>query len=42
MITNPGCSVKEAVQQQAITSDRYQSYLNILQSIRDGDADVGR
>lgn len=38
----PGCSVKEAVQQQAITSDRYQSYLNILQSIRDGDADVGR
>ena len=38
----PGCSVKEAVEQQAITSDRYHSYRNILQSIRDGDADVGR
>ncbi len=38
----PGCAVKEAVESCAVTADRYRSYLNILQSIRDGDADVGR
>ena len=38
----PGCSVKEAYTAQAITEERYHSYLNILLSIHNGEADVGR
>lgn len=38
----PGCAVKEAVEQEEITEVRYVSYLNILHSIRLGEQDVGR
>ncbi len=38
----PGCAVKDAVAQRTVSTERYRSYLNILQSIREGDADVGR
>ena len=38
----PGCMVREAVASGAITPERYRSYLNILESIRRGAADVGR
>lgn len=38
----PGCAVKAAVEEGAITEQRYASYLNILDSIRLGDEDVGR
>lgn len=38
----PGCAVKEAVEAEAITEDRYVSYLNILFTLHLGDADVGR
>jgi len=38
----PGCAVKEAVLDDALTEARYYSYLNILHSIRMGEKDVGR
>lgn len=38
----PGCAVKEAVEIDEITVERYDSYLNILESLRLGEQDVGR
>lgn len=38
----PGCAIKEALEAEAITEERYLSYLNILHSIRLGEEDVGR
>ena len=38
----PGCAITEAVDEDLITPERYASYLNILQSVREGEADVGR
>lgn len=38
----PGCAVKEAVDEGAIDEARYSSYLNILDSINRGEKDVGR
>jgi ribosome biogenesis GTPase len=38
----PGCAVKEAVDEGEITEQRYRSYLNILDSIHLGKHDVGR
>ena len=38
----PGCGVKEAVEEGDISERRYRSYLNILDSIRRGEKDVGR
>ena len=38
----PGCAVKEAYLDDAITEERYYSYLNILHSIHLGEKDVGR
>jgi ribosome biogenesis GTPase / thiamine phosphate phosphatase len=38
----PGCVVKEAVERDEVTIERYESYLNILESLRLGEKDVGR
>lgn len=38
----PGCAVKPAVESGEIAKSRYRSYLNILDSINQGDKDVGR
>lgn len=38
----PGCAVYEAVERGQITAERYGSYLNILESLRLGEKDVGR
>lgn len=38
----PGCAVTAAVDEGAISPERYGSYLNILASVREGEADVGR
>ncbi len=38
----PGCAVTDAVDAGAVSDERYGSYLNILQALRDGEADVGR
>ena len=38
----PGCRVKEACSRKKVTPERYRSYLNILSSIHEGVADVGR
>lgn len=38
----PGCGVKKAVESGEISEQRYQSYLNILDSINLGERDVGR
>ena len=38
----PGCAVRDAVEADRIAEDRYQSYLNILDSLRLGEKDVGR
>ena len=38
----PGCGVKDAVEEGEISERRYGSYLNILYSIRLGEKDVGR
>jgi ribosome biogenesis GTPase len=38
----PGCRVKEAVDAGQITVERYESYLNMLFSLRLGEKDVGR
>ena len=38
----PGCAVKQAVEDGYISEERYRSYLNILDSINLGEKDVGR
>lgn len=38
----PGCGVKAAVKEGAISEERYSSYLNMLESLRQGSADIGR
>jgi ribosome biogenesis GTPase / thiamine phosphate phosphatase len=38
----PDCAVKEAVERDEITIERYESYMNILKSLRLGEKDVGR
>ncbi len=38
----PGCAVKEAVDEGAITEERYASYLNMLDALREGADNVGR
>lgn len=38
----PGCAVKDALNQGLIEEVRYNSYLNILDSLRLGEKDVGR
>lgn len=38
----PGCGVKEAVEAGEISEQRYASYLNILDSLRMGERDLGR
>jgi ribosome biogenesis GTPase len=38
----PGCAVAAAVDEGLITPERYAGYLNILASVREGEADVGR
>jgi ribosome biogenesis GTPase len=38
----PGCAVKSAAESGEIAESRYRSYLNILDSINQGDKDVGR
>jgi ribosome biogenesis GTPase len=38
----PGCRVKEAVEAGEISIERYESYLNMLFSLRMGEKDVGR
>ena len=38
----PDCAVRQAVDEERVTEDRYQSYLNILDSLRLGEKDVGR
>jgi ribosome biogenesis GTPase len=38
----PGCAVGEAVDEGLVTPERYGSYLNILGSVREGEADTGR
>ena len=38
----PGCAVGEAVDVGEIAPERYASYLSILASVREGDADTGR
>jgi ribosome biogenesis GTPase len=38
----PGCAVGAAVDAGAISQERYASYLGILESLREGAADVGR
>lgn len=38
----PDCRVKEAVESDELSVERYESYLNILSSLRRGDKDVGR
>jgi ribosome biogenesis GTPase len=37
----PGCAIKAAVEADEIDERRYESYLNILQSLREGEANVG-
>lgn len=38
----PGCAVIEAVERGEISEQRYRSYLNILDSLRLGERDIGR
>ncbi len=38
----PGCAVKEAVNEEIVALSRYQSYLSMLTGLRDEAADVGR
>ncbi len=38
----PGCAVVDAVDRGEVTQERWASYLNILQSLRLGEKDVGR
>ena len=38
----PGCAVKKAVDEGAITEARYESYLNILDGLLEGETNVGR
>ena len=38
----PACAITDAVDEGEITVERYDSYLNILASLREGEKDVGR
>ncbi len=38
----PGCAVKEALADEVVALSRYQSYLSMLEGLRDEAADVGR
>lgn len=38
----PGCAVKEAVNEELVALSRYQSYLSMLEGLRDEATDVGR
>ena len=38
----PDCAVKRAHMKERISDERYESYLNILYTLRLGDADIGR
>lgn len=38
----PGCAIKAAFHDEIITPERYLSYINILDSLRLGNSDVGR
>ena len=38
----PGCRIKELVQDDILAVERYESYINMLRSIQLGDQDVGR
>ena len=38
----PGCRIKELVEEDQVAVERYESYINMLRSIQLGDADVGR
>lgn len=38
----PDCAVKAAVEASEISEQRYESYLNILEALRQGEANVGR
>ena len=38
----PGCRVKDLVEEGELPLERYESYINILASTRLGDSDVGR
>ncbi len=38
----PGCAVKEAVNEEILALSRYQSYLSMLEGLRNEAADVGR
>lgn len=37
----PGCAIKEAVEQGEVHAERYQSYLNILVSLREHEEQIG-
>ena len=37
----PGCAVKEALGDEVVALSRYQSYLSMLEGLRDEAADVG-
>ncbi len=38
----PGCRIKELVEEDELPVERYESYINMLRSIQLGDQDVGR
>jgi len=38
----PGCRIKELVEDDVLAVERYESYINMLRSIQLGDQDVGR
>lgn len=38
----PGCRIKELVEEDVIAIERYESYINMLSSLRQGDRNVGR
>lgn len=38
----PGCHIKDLVEEDVIPVERYESYINMLRSIQLGDQDVGR
>lgn len=38
----PGCRIKELVEEDALPVERYESYINMLRSVQLGDLDVGR
>lgn len=38
----PGCRIKELVEEDVLAIERYESYINMLESLRLGDRNVGR